>query len=108
MALFEINGQPIPLAPGGLKETDPLELGDRAETFNGTERSGFSGRKRRWQGSTRSMEAAEYTAVRALLASAPPIAATIRGQAFTVSIRLMGGAHPYGDEGVIDFEVRER
>lgn len=108
MTLLEIGGVPIPLAPGGLSESEPLELGDRIETFNGTERSGFSGYKRRWRGATRSMEAAEYTIVRAALAAPPPISAMIRGKAFTVSVKLGGGAHPFGEEGVIEFEVRER
>jgi hypothetical protein len=108
MALLVIGGVEIPLAPGGLSESEPLEIGDRLETFNGTERSGISARKRRWQGVTRSMEVAEYDTVRAALTSVPPLSATVRGQVFTISVRLTGGPYPFGDEGVIQFELRER
>lgn len=108
MALLVIGGVAIPLAPGGLTETAPLEVGDRVETFLGGERSGVSSIKRRWQAVTRPMEAAEYDAVRAAVTAAPPLAATVRGQAVTVSTRVTGGGYPFAEEGVIQFEVRER
>ena len=112
MDTLVIDGVVIPVAyPGGLREEEPLEVGDRMETFDGGERSGVSARKRRLRVRTRPLSDAEMTQVRGAVEGIPPLAVVLRGDALNCSARVLG-AEPVRAQGgirdALDFELRER
>jgi hypothetical protein len=95
-----------------LEETEPVEVGDRYETFNGSERTSIYTRKRRFRGVTRPLTLAEHTSYRTAIEAAPPVTAT--GDAIgtmTVSGRVLGVAYVRDRTGhtrVLSFELRQR
>jgi hypothetical protein len=95
-----------------LSEAEPLVVGDRYETFNGTERSSISAYKRRWQGVTRPLTPAEFTTYRAALVA---LSFTASGDALGTSLTCSAtitGADYVRDRAshlrIIEFELRER
>lgn len=93
MAALLIDSVTIPVAPGGWREVDPLEVGEVVPAFDGTLRDARRDTKRRWQVTTRPLSAAEYTAVRTALEAASPLSCDgdILGSATNCVARVRGG-----------------
>jgi hypothetical protein len=103
----------VTLAVTEIIEVQALEVGDRYETFDGSERTSVSAYKRRWEGVTRPLTPAEFATYRAALIAAPPLACSGDALGGATSCSATITSAPYVRDGVshrqvIEFELREQ